>query len=375
LRVVRGAYHLPLDDPHQEPPLDHLRTTEGEPYQLTDESGQLLEEKRRSYAYRDAHLDAIFWHNGRRYQVIAFDDAHRRIVAQPIPAGDLRTQGLEDVALTVRRELEPSRQLAPDIAVGFGGGTLVSRVERYALYQAVRVMRCRNRDCRHETTNLDLHRCPRCGSPMRPRQVEKVIEYRPVPQPPELKIELETQAGWLTFAPSVLNRFAEEFWPRWERPGNGSGGPSVSRPVEPDFPHALHTFKHALLKAMPEQIRCDEGDIGGLTAMTGAQAQFYIYDAFPGGLGFAEQLYSEPEALFEAALARLEGCTCTDDEGCLVCLKYFRCRQFNDTLSKLAGRYLLRLALGRPVAPLLSDLANYAQTAVPRALIVVRPSG
>lgn len=375
LRVVGGAYHLPLGDPHQEPPLDHLRTTEGEPYQLTDESGQLLEEKRRSYAYRDAHLDAVFWHNGRRYRVIAFDDTHRRIVAQSIAAGDLRTQGVEDITLTVRRELEPPRALAPGIAVGFGEVTLISRVDRYALYQATRVMRCRNRSCRHETTNLDLHRCPRCGQPMRPRQVEKVVEYRPVPQPPELKIELETQAGWLTFAPVVLSRFEEEFWPRWQRPENGYSGPPTSRPVEPDFSHALHTFKHALLKAMPEQIRCDEGDIGGLTALTGAQAQLYIYDAFPGGLGFAEQIYSEPDALLAAALARLEGCTCTDDEGCLVCLKYFRCQQFNDALSKLAGRYLLRLALGQPVAPVLSDLADYVQTAVPQTLIALRPSG
>ncbi len=44
-------------------------------------------------------------------------------------------------------------------------------------------------------------------------------------------------------------------------------------------------------------------------------------------------------------------------------------------LSKLAGRYLLRLALGQPVAPVLSDLADYVQTAVPRALIAMRPSG
>lgn len=375
LRVVRGAYHLPSGNPHQEPPLDHLRTTEGEPYQLTDESGQLLEEKRRSYAYRDAHLGAIFWHNGRRYQVIAFDDAHRRIVAKSISDGNQRTQGLEDVTLTVQRELEPSCQLAPGIAVGFGEVTLVSRVERYALYQAALVMRCRNRNCRHETTDLDLHRCPRCGNPMRPRQTEKVIEYRPVPQPPELKIKLETQAGWLTFAPAVLNRFAEEFWPRWQRPGNDFGGTSVSLPVEPDFPHALHTFKHALLKAMPEQIRCDEGDIGGHTDMTGAQAQFYIHDTFPGGLGFAEQVYSEPKALLTAALERLERCTCTEDEGCLVCLKYFRCRQFNNALSKLAGRYLLRLALGQSVDPVLSDLKDYVQMAVPQALIAARPSG
>ena len=58
-----------------------------------------------------------------------------------------------------------------------------------------------------------------------------------------------------------------------------------------------------------------------------------------------------------------------------MCLKYFRCQQFNGTLSKLAGRYLLRLALGQPVQPVLSDLADYVQAVVPRAQVVTRPAG
>lgn len=375
LRVVRGAYHLPLGDPHQESPLDHLRTAEGEPYRLVDEAGQLLEEKRRSYAYRDAHLDAIFWHNGRRYKVITFDDDLHQIVCQPTSVGDLRTQGVEESTLTVQRELEPLRSLAPGVAAGFGEAALVSRVDEYVLYQSTKVMRCRNWSCRHETTNLELRRCPRCGSPMQARQVEKTVGRQGVPQPPELEIALETQASWLTFSQEVLNRFAAEFWPRWQTPANGYASQGAPGQIEPGFSHALHSFKHALLKTLPEQIRCDGGDIGGLTILTGAEARLCIYDTFPGGLGFAEQVYAEPETLLSEALARLEGCTCTDDEGCLVCLKYFRCRQFNGTLSKLAGRYLLRLALGQPVQPVLSDLADYVEAVVPRAQVANRPPG
>ena len=375
LRPVRGAYHLPLGDPHQEAPLDHLRSTEGEPYRLVDEAGQLLEEKRRSYAYRDAHLDAIFWHNGRRYKVIAFDDVRRRIVCQPIPIDDVRTQGVEEVTLTVRRELEPSRRLAPGVVAGFGEASLVSRVDEYILYKSTRVMRCRNRGCRYETPNLELRRCPHCSGPMRPRQVEKAVGRQGVPQPPELVITLETQTSWLTFTQEAIGRFAAEFWPRWQTPFTGNGTPTpLPGQIEPEFRHALHSLKHALLKALPEQLRCDDGDIGGLATLTGGEARLYIYDAFPGGLGFAEQLYAEPEPLLSAALARLEGCTCTDDQGCLVCLKYFRCRQFNGELSKLAGRYLLRLALQQPVQPVLADLADYVQAVVPQAQIVPRPA-
>ena len=278
-----------------------MRTTEGDPYRLLDEGGQTLEEKRRSYAYRDAHLDAIFWHNGQRYKVTAFDDTLRQIVCQPTVVGDLRTQGVEETTLTVLRELEPLRSLALGVTAGFGEASLVSRVDEYVLYQSTRVMRCRNRSCRHETTNLELRRCPRCDSPMQARQVEKTVGRQGVPQPPELEIALETQASWLTFSPEVLSRFAADFWPRWQTPtnGNGSQGVEVAKVqpryrIEPEFSHALHSLKHAILKVLPEQIRCDNGDIGGLTALTGTEGRLYIYDVFPGGLGFAEQVYAEP---------------------------------------------------------------------------------
>jgi DEAD/DEAH box helicase domain-containing protein len=372
LRVMRGAYYMSLGNPHDEAPLDHLRSAEGDPYRLVSEAGELLEEKRRSYAYRDAHLDAAFWHNERRYKVIAFDDAARQIICQPTPGSDLRTQGVEDVKLTVLRELEPVGALVPGVMVGFGEVIVTNRVDEYVTYRSTKVLRCRNRACRHESTALELRRCPRCGGPLQARQVEKATGRLNVPQPPELIINLETLASWLVFSRQVVDRFTAEFWPRWQTLTNGNGG--TSGRIEPEFGHALHTIKHALLKVLPEQIRCDDGDIGGLIATTGVEERLYVYDAFPGGLGYAEQVYTEPVVLLTEALARLEGCTCTEDDGCLVCLKYFRCQQFNDALSKLAGRYLLRLALGQPVQPVLADLTDYVQATVPRAQIVARPT-
>jgi len=373
LRVVGGTYQLPLGNPHQENPLDQLRSAEGKPYRLLDEKRQLLEEKRRSYAYRDAHLNAVFWLNEQHYKVIAFDDAARQIICQPTPDSDLRTQGVEEVTLTVVRELEQARELIPGIAVGFGEVVVADRVDEYVTYQSTKVLRCRKRTCRYESKNLELRRCPRCGGPLQARQVEKATGRQSVPQPPELVINLETQASWLAFSRQVSDRFTAEFWPRWQTPTNGNGG--MPARIEPEFGHALHTIKHALLKALPEQIRCDDGDIGGLIDTTGAEQRLFVYDAFPGGLLYAAQVYDEPAELLTAALARLEGCTCTEDDGCLVCLKYFRCRQFNDSLSKLAGRYLLRLAFSQPVQSVLADLAEYVQDVMPPAQIVARPTG
>jgi len=50
LRVRAGQYYLVQGNPHDEAPLDELRSAEGGQYRLVTESGMLLEEKRRSYA-------------------------------------------------------------------------------------------------------------------------------------------------------------------------------------------------------------------------------------------------------------------------------------------------------------------------------------
>ena len=333
----------------------------------------LLEEKRRSYAYRDAHLEAIFWHNGKRYKVVSFDDETRTIVCTPSTADDLRTQGLEEVELVQKQELEPVKGLAEDMTLGFGEVRLTTSILSYLLYQTTNVMRCRNRQCRYESTNLDLHRCPRCGGPLRPRRVEKVIERLPVPQPPVLSTTLDTQASWLDFSGRIAARFAEEFWPRWSR--QGAAGPFDDEVILPDFEAAVHSAKHALLKALPDRIRCDESDIGGmdLPAQGGQGRRLYIYDNFSGGLGLAESLYDNPQTLLSAALELIERCNCDEDEGCVVCLKYFRCHKFNSSLSKLAGRYVLRLALALPVKQVLTDLADYVVTTVPRGAIAEKP--
>jgi DEAD/DEAH box helicase domain-containing protein len=372
LQVQRGHYHLSGGHPQEESPLDELRSTEGGEYRLVTESGVLLEAKRRSYAYRDAHPEAILWHNGRRYKVIAFDDDERRIVCTPAVANDLRTQGLETIELEVRRELEPQRALAPGISLGFGEVEITTSVREYLLYRSTAVMRCRRRSCRYESTNLDQLTCPRCGGPVRPRQVEKVIERRAVPQPPLLSTTLETRASWLDLSLPLVQRFEEEFWPRWAVEAERAPGMAE---IEPGFEHAVHSAKHAILKALPERIRCDESDVGGLDLAVGPRYwRLYIYDNFTGGLGLAEALFDDSQTLLGDALAQIERCTCEDDAGCLVCLKYFRCGKFNADLSKLAGRYLLRSALGLPVAGVLSDLADYVASAVPVSQVVKRPS-
>jgi DEAD/DEAH box helicase domain-containing protein len=370
LRIQGGRYHLLVGNPHQEPPLDELRSSESVAYRLKTDAGMLLEEKRRSYAYRDAHLEAIFWHNGQRYKVIDFDEETRSITCRAVTGGDIRTKGVEDSRLQVIEQLEAPRPLASGIQLGLGKVKITTTVSEYLVYQTTTVMRCRKRSCRFETPNLETFRCARCGGPLQPRQIDKIMERRPVPQPPVLSVALDTQGSWLEFSRGLIDRFDDEFWPRWLMMGAGT----LERQLQPEFEFAVHSVKHALLKVFPERIRCDESDIGGLDLpMQGGGWVLHIYDNFMGGLGLAEALFDDPETYLSDALRLIERCDCEDDEGCLVCLKYFRCRKFNASLSKLAGRYLLQLVLGLPTRQILNDLADYVSAVIPAEQIARKP--
>jgi len=64
---------------------------------------------------------------------------------------------------------------------------------------------------------------------------------------------------------------------------------------------------------------CDPADLGGMidSANLGRPALF-LFDRYPGGLGFCEQGWSRLDELARAALAHLEACDCAD--GCPACV-------------------------------------------------------
>lgn len=368
LRVLFGNYYLDAADPHDLEPLNDIRSVSGETYTLQNYVDyQLLEEKREETAFRDAHPEAIVWVNGGTYRVVEFDTTLRTIQCEPIDATDLRTKGLEEVEIKII-STDPPTGRKP--ALG-GGATLESgeisittSVQDYLLYKSHTVMQCRARTCRYETPDLETRRCPKCGSPVRPKQIEKVVDKFEVPTPPTLSRSLKTRACWITFPDSLQDRFEKEFWPRWVLANENEFSPVT---IAPDFEHALHSLKHAILKSFPEYIPCDRDEIGGVYQL-GTQetpTRLFIYDNFQGGLGLSDEFQDEARASLEGALKLIEGCTCIDDQGCPVCLAYFRCHNLNQSLSKLAGRYLINVLLGNDPSKVLADLQDYLNLYIP----------
>lgn len=68
-------------------------------------------------------------------------------------------------------------------------------------------------------------------------------------------------------------------------------------------------------------LMCDPRDLGTAIALPWQQQNepaLVVYEAVPGGLGFAAALYEAHDALWRAALARVRACSC--DDGCPACV-------------------------------------------------------
>ena len=121
------------------------------------------------------------------------------------------------------------------------------------------------------------------------------LGFAPLTLPPQ---ELETVAMWLRPPPDSLRRLRE-----------------YSRaPLE-----ALLGIANAALAVLPLRVLCDAADIGAVvdSAQLGTPALF-LFDKYPGGLGFSQRAYDLLEDVMSAAHAIITECPC--DDGCPSCV-------------------------------------------------------
>ncbi len=166
----------------------------------------------------------------------------------------------------------------------------------------------------------------------RVRVTEQVIGYRRVQQFTETTLGVE-----------YLDLPAQEFetvavW--WDVP------PAIARQVarqRRDFHGGLHAVEHAAIGLLPLFAMCDRLDIGGLSTPSHpdtGQAQIFIYDAFPGGVGIAEKGFELLPELWRATLEAVRECPCQG--GCPSCIHSPKCGNNNEPLDKAAAEIILR---------------------------------
>ncbi|MEP7029234.1 MAG: Zn-binding domain-containing protein, partial [Candidatus Eisenbacteria bacterium] len=123
---------------------------------------------------------------------------------------------------------------------------------------------------------------------------------------------------------------------------------------------ALSGVRNLVVTLMPLFAMCDPSDVGAVLDSKNLGMQgLFVFDRYPGGLGFAEQAYHRFEELLAACRALIDDCPC--DDGCPSCvgLPILRPPQQQDPdlsngwpmPSKRAARALLAELLGPAAGP------------------------
>lgn len=111
----------------------------------------------------------------------------------------------------------------------------------------------------------------------------------------------------------------------------------------PDLPSAMHALEHTLIGLLPVFVMCERADIGGLSHTlhpSSDSPMIFIYDGYPGGVGYS---YAGATVFYDwlsATVSLLEDCPCST--GCPRCVLSPKCGNGNMYLDKAAA-----LALGK----------------------------
>lgn len=122
----------------------------------------------------------------------------------------------------------------------------------------------------------------------------------------------------------------------WRAPADGGGDA------------ALHAAEHVLVAMLPLVVPCDRLDVAGRggTEVGGPTAAgdgtITVWDAWPGGAGYAERAFHRWRPWVRAAAARLSECGCA--AGCPSCVVQPGCDRANHRLDKTGAADLLAAA-------------------------------
>lgn len=268
----------------------NIRSASSDRYTVVDVSqgNREMETVEAAVAFFQIHPGAIYLHQGESFLVSDLDIPSRTAYARPIDA-DYYTQTKDTTDLSISKvNLEKE---ALGVKIHLGEVTVTTTVVSFR---------------------------------KRRQFTEEIIGEEPLDLPSQT---FPTVALWFDIPSHVIPRLAT---------------------MGLDLAGGLHATEHAAIALLPLFALCDRNDIGGLSTLahpdTG-NAQVFIYDAYPGGIGIAEKGFELIEQLWQATLKAISECPC--ESGCPSCIQSPKCGNNNEPLDKRAAQLILEALVGR----------------------------
>jgi DEAD/DEAH box helicase domain-containing protein len=239
----------------------NLRTLSGDTYTILDATrgNAVLGTVDAISALELVYPEAVYLHEGETWWVRRLDLEQKTALVEPREV-DYYTQPVLDTAIRVRGELRRQDWRGERVTLG----------ELTYSWQTVAMKKVRFH-------SLDS------------------IGYHPLDLP---RLTLDTTGFWLAPGPAA--------WQAVARRG--------LNPVE-----GLMGVRNLVVTLLAMLSMCDPSDLGGMIDSSNlGRPALFLFDRYPGGLGFCEQGWARLDELARAALEHLEACGCA--EGCPACV-------------------------------------------------------
>ncbi|NLJ60011.1 MAG: DEAD/DEAH box helicase [Firmicutes bacterium] len=210
-------------------------------------------------AFEQIHPEAIYLHNGETYFVSDLETDKKVAYIEKADV-DYFTQSITETRVKVESEDETKKLC--DANVAFGDVTVTSLVYMF------KKIKFHSRDS---------------------------IGFGKIDLPPQV---MDTAALWLIPPLSALNLVR-----KWGR----------------DPSEGLYGIGNVITEVVPLYAMCDPRDVGAVVdSLNTGSPTLFVYDRYPGGVGFAERSYRVLEDVLEACLQLVMACECED--GCPSCV-------------------------------------------------------
>lgn len=263
-----------------------LRSFEEDDFVLFDENNKEIERIDEGRAFNEAHPGSVYYFEGDSYIVKDLDLTKKEIFLIKKEV-DYYTQSLEINSTKIIRFIENKKR--NDINIFYGDLEVTSKVIGY-------------QKRKHFTNDL-------------------ISEY-PLELPSRI---FETKGLWFDINDEIKKDVLK------------SGL---------DFNGSIHALEHLLIGVFPLIAICDRRDLGGLSHPIHPDTDkptIFIYDAYPGGIGFSKKGFDYIEKLFSYGYDVIKNCKC--EEGCPSCIYSPKCGNKNKPLDKKGAILILEKIL------------------------------